>query len=157
MPMLKPDPTFYPSPRLAADAPPGKLAFVAGLNPPGGKNHDAMLVVEAIIIPIFTILYGISLFQPMLFFVVLLGTVGYAAVGTLLACMAAQTRTRDVLLPILLFPLTVPVIIAAVKATAGILFAVEWNELSPWINLLLVYDAIFIAVAMMVFEFLVEE
>ena len=46
MPLLKPDPTFYPSPRLAAEAPPEKLAFVAALNPPGGKNNDAILVVD---------------------------------------------------------------------------------------------------------------
>ncbi|HLF01902.1 MAG TPA: heme exporter protein CcmB [Anaerolineales bacterium] len=116
-----------------------------------------MLIVEAIIIPIFTILYGISLFQLMLFGVVLLGTLGYAAVGTLLACMAAHTRTRDVLLPILLFPVTIPVVIAAVKATSGILLQSEWNEIGIWINLLLVYDVIFIAVAVMVFEYLVEE
>src|SRR3990172_12258177 len=57
-----------------------------------------MLIVEAIVIPVFSILYGISLFQPMLLVVVLLGTLGYAAVGTLLAAMAVQTRTRDVML-----------------------------------------------------------
>jgi selenium-binding protein 1 len=46
MPLLKPDPTFYPSPKLASQAPPEKLAFVAGLNPPGNKNNDALLVVD---------------------------------------------------------------------------------------------------------------
>lgn len=116
-----------------------------------------MLVVEAIVIPVFSVLYGISLFHPLLFGVVLLGTLGYAAVGTLLACMAAHTRTRDVLLPILLFPVTVPVVIAAVKATTGILLQAQWSDISLWINLLLVYDAIFIAVAFMVFDYLVEE
>jgi heme exporter protein B len=116
-----------------------------------------MLVVEAITIPIFTILYGISLFQPLLFGIVLLGTLGYAAVGTLLACMTAQTRTRDLLLPILLFPVIIPVLIAAVKSTAGVLAGAAWDDLSPWLNLLLVYDTIFVAVAMMVFEYLVEE
>ncbi len=116
-----------------------------------------MLMVEAVVLPVFSVLYNISLIQPLLILVVLLGTVGYAAVGTLLACMAAQARTRDILLPILLFPVTIPVVIAAVKATSGILLQVEWSEYSIWINLLLVYDAIFIAVAMMVFEYLVEE
>ena len=46
MPLLKPDPTFYPSPRLAAQGPPEKLGFVAALNPPGGKNNDAIIVVD---------------------------------------------------------------------------------------------------------------
>lgn len=116
-----------------------------------------MLIVEAITIPVFTVLYGISLFQPLLLGVVLLGTLGYAAVGTLLACMTAQTRTRDLLLPILLFPVIVPLVIAAVRATAGILTNVEWADLSIWINLLLVYDTIFIAIALMVFDYLVED
>jgi heme exporter protein B len=116
-----------------------------------------MLIVEIIVIPVFSVLYSISLLHPLLLGVVLLGTLGYAAVGTLLACMAAHTRTRDVLLPILLFPVTIPVVIAAVKASAGILLALEWGDLAPWINLLIVYDTIFIAVAFMVFDYLVEE
>ena len=52
--------------------------------------------------------------------VVLLGSVGYIAVGTLLASMAVQTRTRDMLLPILLFPVVIPLIVAAVKASSRI-------------------------------------
>jgi heme exporter protein B len=116
-----------------------------------------MLMVEAIIIPVFTVLYGISLFHPLLFGVVLLGTLGYAAVGTLLACMAAHTRTRDLLLPVLLFPVTLPVVIAAVRATSAVLLELEWSEISVWVNLLIVYDVIFIAVAFMVFDYLLEE
>ena len=93
----------------------------------------------------------------MVLLIVLLGALGYAAVGTLLACLTAQTRTRDLLLPILLFPVIIPVLIAAVKSTAGVLAGAAWDDLSPWLNLLLVYDTIFVAVAMMVFEYLVEE
>ena len=116
-----------------------------------------MLIVEAIVIPVFSILYGISLFQPMLLVVVLLGTLGYAAVGTLLASMAVQTRTRDVMLPILLFPVAVPVIIASVKASVGILTAADWSDIALWFNMLIVYDVIFLAVATMVFDYVVEE
>lgn len=116
-----------------------------------------MLLVEAIVLPIFTVLYGISLFNFSLFGVILLGTFGYAGVGTLLACMAAQTRTRDVMLPILLFPVTVPVMLSAVRASTGILFNAEWSDIVMWVNILVVYDIIFIAVAVMVFEYLIEE
>jgi heme exporter protein B len=116
-----------------------------------------MLTVEAIVIPVFSILYNINLFRPLLLLVVLLGTFGYAVVGTLLASMAMHTRARDVMLPILLFPVAIPVIIAAVKASAGILLASDWGEIAPWINLLVVYDTIFIAIAYMVFDYLVEE
>ncbi len=116
-----------------------------------------MLIVEAIVIPVFSILYGISLFQPLLLVVVLLGTLGYAVVGTLLASMAVQTRTRDVMLPILLFPVTVPVVVASVKASVGILTAADWSDIALWFNMLIVYDVIFLAVAYMVFDYVVEE
>jgi len=116
-----------------------------------------MLLVEIVVLPVFTILYGISLFNLPLFGVILLGTFGYGGVGTLLACMAAQTRTRDVMLPILLFPVTVPVMLSAVRASTGILLNAEWSDILTWINILVVYDVIFVAVAVMVFDYLIEE
>jgi len=97
-----------------------------------------MLIVEAIVLPMYSVLYNVNLFQPGLIFVILLGSIGYTAVGTLLASMAVQARTRDVLLPILLFPVLIPLLLAAVKA-------------------MIAYDVIFIAVAFMVFDFIVEE
>ena len=121
------------------------------------SNLVFMLVVEVIVLPVYSVLYNNNLFQPGLLIVILLGSVGYVAVGTLLAAMAVQTRTRDVLLPILLFPLVVPVVIAAVKASGGILQGLEFSEISTWINLLLVYDVIFIAISFMFFEYVVEE
>lgn len=116
-----------------------------------------MLIAEAVVIPIFSVLYGVSLFQPALLAVVLLGTVGYGTVGTLLAAMAVHTRAREVMLPILLFPVVLPVVISAVKASAGLLLAAEWSEIAPWFNLLVVYDTIFLSVAVMVFDYVVEE
>jgi heme exporter protein B len=71
--------------------------------------------------------------------------------------MAVQTRTRDVLLPILLFPVIIPVFIAAVKASSGFLQGIEMAEIQPWLTLLVVYDVIFTAVAFMVFDYVVEE
>jgi len=120
-------------------------------------NLVFMFVVEAIVLPIYSILYNVNLFQPGLLLVILLGSVGYVAVGTLLASMAVQTRTRDVLLPILLFPLVIPVLIAAVKASTGILEILPMDQIRPWINLLVVYDIIFTAVAFMLFDYIVEE
>jgi heme exporter protein B len=120
-------------------------------------NLIFMLVVEIIVLPVYSILYSINLFQPGLILVILLGSIGYVAVGTLLSSMAVQTRTRDVLLPILLFPLVIPVMIAAVKASTGFLQGAQLADITPWINLLLVYDVIFVAVAFMVFDYIVEE
>lgn len=116
-----------------------------------------MLVVAAIVLPIFSILYNVNLFHPGLIAVIFLGSWGYVAVGTLLASMAVQARTRDVLLPILLFPVTIPLLVAAVKASSGYLDAAPAFEITPWLNLLVVYCVIFTAVAFMVFDYVVEE
>ncbi len=120
-------------------------------------NLIFMLIVEAIVLPVYTVLYGVNLFLPGLLLVILLGSIGYVAVGTLLSSMAVQTRTRDILLPILLFPLVIPILIAAVKASTGFLQGIAFADIQPWINLLLVYDVIFTAVAFMVFDYIVEE
>jgi heme exporter protein B len=120
-------------------------------------NLAFMLIVAIIVLPVYSLLYNISLFNPGLLLVVLLGSTGYAAVGTLLSSMAVQTRTRDVLLPVLLFPVIVPVLLAAVKASSGYLQNLPMNEIWPWLNILIAYDVIFTAISFMVFEFVVEE
>jgi heme exporter protein B len=121
------------------------------------SNFVFMLIVEAVVLPVYSVLYSINLFRPGLLLVILLGSIGYTAVGTLLAAMSVQTRTRDVLLPILLFPVIVPVLIAAVKASAGYLTDAPSNEITPWLNLLVVYDVVFTTLAYMFFEYVVEE
>ena len=120
-------------------------------------NLVFMLMVEFIVLPIYSLLYNVNLFNPGLLLVILLGSIGYVAVGTLLATMAVQARTRDILLPILLFPVVLPVILAAVKASTGFLDGSEMDVIRPWINLLIAYDIIFSAVAFMVFDYVVEE
>ena len=120
-------------------------------------NLVFMLIVEIIVLPVYSILYNTNLFNPGLLAVILLGSIGYVAVGTLLSSMAVQTRTRDILLPILLFPVALPLFIAAVKASTGFLQGLEMTEISPWLNLLIVYDLVFTAVSFMVFDYVVEE
>ncbi len=120
-------------------------------------NLIFMLIVEAIVLPIYSVLYNVNLLHPGLLVVTLLGSIGYVTVGTLLATMAVQARTRDILLPILLFPVTIPVILGAVKGSSGFLQGIPMAEITPWINLLVAYDVIFLAVAFMVFEDVVEE
>ncbi len=120
-------------------------------------NLFFMLIVEAIVLPVYSILYNTNLLNGGLIIVTLLGSIGYVSVGTLLASMAVQTRTRDVLLPILLFPVVIPVFIASVKASSGFLSHIEMAEIWPWLNLLIVYDVIFTAIAFMVFDYVVEE
>lgn len=121
------------------------------------SNLAFMLIVEIIVLPIYSVLYNVNLFHPGLLLVILLGSIGYTAVGTLLAAMSVQTRTRDILLPILLFPVVIPVLLAAVKASSGFLEGSDLADILLPINLLIAYDIIFIAVALMVFDNVVEE
>jgi heme exporter protein B len=121
------------------------------------SNLVFMLIVEAIVLPVYGVLYNTSLLDSGLLLVILLGSIGYVAVGTLLSGMAVQTRTRDVLLPVMLFPVILPVLLAAVKASGGFLQHLEMQSILPWLNILIVYDVVFTAVAFMVFDFIVEE
>jgi heme exporter protein B len=116
-----------------------------------------MLVVEALMLPVFTAFFGVNLFDVRLVLIVLLGTVGFAGVGTLLSAMTAQTRAREVLLPILLLPVVAPVLIAAVKATAGVLDGLALSDIALWLQLLAAFDIIFPAVAFMSFDYVVKE
>jgi heme exporter protein B len=120
-------------------------------------NLAFMVIMEILVLPVYSALYNVNLFQPLLLVVVALGSIGYVALGTLLSAMAVQARTRDVLLPILLFPVVLPVLISAVKASSGVLQAVPMDEIWPWLNLLIACDVIFVAAGYMVFDFVVEE
>lgn len=120
-------------------------------------NLIFMFLLEILILPVYSLLYNVNLFQPGLLLVIFLGSVGYISVGTLLSSMSMQTKTRDMLLPIILFPVTIPILLAAVKASNGYLQNLGNASITPWINLLVVYDVIFLAVSYMVFDYIVEE
>lgn len=121
------------------------------------SNLAFMLIVEAIVLPVYSVLYNVNLFRFDLLGIILLGSIGYTAVGTLLSAMSVQTRTREVLLPILLFPVAIPVLLAAVKASSSLLAGAEFSEVLTPLNILIVYDVVFIAVAFMLFDHVVEE
>ena len=121
------------------------------------SNFAFMLVVEAVVLPVYSVLYSTNLFQPGLLMVIFLGSIGYVGVGTLLATMSVQTRTRDILLSILLFPVVLPVLLPAIIASNGFLTGVELSENMFPLALLIAYDVIFISIAFMVFDNVVEE
>lgn len=121
------------------------------------SNLAFMLIVELVTLPVYSFLYNFNVFRPGFLLVVLLGSVGYAAVGTLLASMAVQTRTRDALLPILLFPVLIPLLLAVIRASSGYLQGLATADVRVWFNLIITYDVVFLAVAYMVFGYVVEE
>jgi len=120
------------------------------------SNLVFMFVCEAIILPLFVALFNLP-FRPALLAVVVLGTLGFAAVGTLFSALTVHTRAREVMLPVLLFPVVMPVIIAAVRLTAGLLDGSPWAEIMQWMRLLVGFDVIFLALCYMCFEYVVEE
>jgi len=119
-------------------------------------NLVFILAIEALMLPIFSAVFDLNLLQPGLLFTVLLGTIGFAAVGTLLSTMAVNTRAREVLLPVLLFPIILPVVLSAVKITAGMLDGQPWTDMAPWLRLLIGFDIIFATVCYMTFDYVVE-
>jgi len=121
------------------------------------SNLAFMLMMAAIILPVYSLFYNVNLFKPALVLVIFLGSLGYVSVGTLLSSMAVQARTRDILLPILLFPVVLPLLVAAVKASTVVLAGQPLGDALAYLNLMIVYDVIFIAVAFMVFDYVVEE
>ena len=115
-------------------------------------------VVEIIILPIFMVLFNLPAeVLPPLLGVIILGTIGFAGVGTLFSAIAVHTRAREVLLPILLFPVVIPVLLAAVKLTAAILDGVPFAEVRNWFSLLVAFDLIFLALSFILFDYVMEE
>lgn len=121
------------------------------------SNFLFITVMEAVTLPLFALLNNAAIpWWPLVPYVVL-GTIGFAAMGTLLSAVASSTKMREVMLPILLFPVTVPLLMAAVKLTGGALQARAFSEVSNWFSILIAYDAIFLVVSFWVFEYVVEE
>jgi len=118
-----------------------------------------MVMAEALILPLFAILYNLEIWAalPGLLLVAFLGTVGFSTIGTLLAAMTAHLRAREVMLPLLLFPLTVPVILGSVKATEALLSGGGLAEASHWVKLLCGFDVVFLVICPLAFEFVLEE
>ena len=119
-----------------------------------------LVVAELMLVPLVALLFGAPLFaRPLLLATLLLtGTVGFAAVGTLFAAMLVRSRTRDVMLPILLYPITVPVIIAGVRGTAALLQPTPDEAVAEmWVALLLCFDVVFVTLALWTFEPLMTE
>lgn len=126
-----------------------------------GKTISSALImfaVEMLTIPVFVILFNYEITNVAgLALVVILGTLGFITVGTLLSALTVNTRTREIMLPILLLPLVIPVIIPAVMATGRILTGGNIGDILSELRLLVVYDLIFFVVGHLIFEYTIQE
>ena len=117
-----------------------------------------MLVVEAIVLALFTLFFNVDLGPalPGLALVIVLGTLGIAAVGALFAAMTAQVRTRELLFPVLLLPVLVPVLLGTVKATEALLLREPLASVAHWWQLLVAADVVYVVAGLLTFDVLLE-
>jgi len=122
------------------------------------RNLLLMLVVEAILVVLFGFFFNLDLggVLPALAVVIVLGTVAFAAVGTLFAAMTAQVRARELLFPVLLLPVQAPVLLATVKATEAVLLGEPLGSVAHWLKLLAAADVVYVAVGVLTFDFVLE-
>jgi len=120
-------------------------------------NLSFMLIVAIIVLPILFILFNLPIFRPELVLIVVLATIGFASVGTLFSALAVNTKAREIMLPMLFFPIVTPVIIAAVKASGIVLQGGSLSNLSIWLQVMAAFDIIFLVVSSLVFQFIIEE
>jgi heme exporter protein B len=116
-----------------------------------------ILVMEAFLLPLMVIFFNTNFISLPLLLILFLGTLGFAAVGTVFSGLAVNTRTREVLLPVLLFPVMLPVLMAGIRATIGFMEGETLAAMMKWVNLLIFFDIMYLVVAYLTFDFVVEE
>ncbi len=123
------------------------------------SNLIFLLVMELFILPLFMIFFNIDLisFLGPLLVVIFMGTLGFCAIGTLLSSLSSNLKTREIMLPILLYPLIVPVVIAVVRMTGQILGGESLGSMMNWVGLTLAFDIIFIGVSILTIDHILEE
>ncbi|HVO25769.1 MAG TPA: heme exporter protein CcmB [Candidatus Margulisiibacteriota bacterium] len=122
-------------------------------------NFLFMIMAQVVIVPIFIFFFNLPVAVGLggVFLSLALGLLGFAAIGTLFAAISVRTRAREVMLPLLLLPLAVPIFIAGVKVSGHMLAGKALAEVTPWLNLMGGFDVIFLVVGWLVFEYAVEE
>ncbi len=121
-------------------------------------SFSLMALLEVLVLPLFGILFRLDLWRhlPDLLLYTLLGTLGFCVVGVLFAAMTLQARARALLLPVLLFPLMIPVVLGTVRTLQIILGAGPASDLAPWFRLLVGFDLIFVTAGFLLLEWVLE-
>lgn len=123
------------------------------------SNLIFLLIMEAFILPLFMIFFNVDLLSHLgpLLVVILMGTLGFCAIGTLLSSLSSNLKTREIMLPILLYPVIVPVVIAVVRMTSQLLAGEPLSSMMNWVGLTLAFDIIFMGVSIMTIDHILEE
>jgi len=121
-------------------------------------NWLQLTILGVALVPVMVVLYDAGTMRlPLLLLVIILGTAGLSAPGTLYAAMTAQLQAKQTLLPLLLFPLIVPALLASVKATSLVILGDPMGELKPWLVLLLAFDLIYWSICGLLYSRVVDE
>ncbi|MFQ5450190.1 MAG: heme exporter protein CcmB [Nitrospinaceae bacterium] len=123
------------------------------------SNLVFLLIMEAFILPLFMIFFNVDLLPHLLplLLVIFMGTLGFCAIGTLLSSLSSNLKTREIMLPILLYPLIIPVAIGAVRMTSQLLAGKALSTMMNWIGLVLCFDIIYIGVSILTIDHILEE
>lgn len=123
------------------------------------SNLAFVLLVLVVVVPIAAILFDLAVVTPFfgLVTVLLLGTFGFVTLGTFYAAMASRSRAREVLLPLLLFPMLIPLLVGSVEATSALLQGDAMGHSIAWLKLLVAFDIIFFVASLFAFEYVIED
>ena len=123
------------------------------------SNLAFLFIMEAFLLPPFMIFFNVDLLPHLgpLLLVIFLGTLGFCAIGTLLSSLSSNLKTREIMLPILLYPLMVPVVIGAVRMTGQVLLGEELSAMMKWVGLILCFDILYIGVSILTIDHILEE
>ena len=116
------------------------------------------LMLEAILVVVFIVFFNKPFWRPPVLLILVLGTIGYIAAGVLVTSMTIQTRSREVLLPVLLLPLSLPLVLAAATAVAAYMFPQqpEWSEVQSPVYLVIAYDLLMVSVGLLTYHYVIE-
>jgi heme exporter protein B len=120
------------------------------------SNLLFIIIVQAVSLPVFAAIYDLPALRPTVLALAVLGAIGFSGLGTLFSAVASSSNSREILMPLLLFPLAIPVVIATVRATT-LVFQGQMGDAWPWFNLLAAFDVIFVTLSYVVFDLVLED
>jgi heme exporter protein B len=120
-------------------------------------NFLFLAIAQAIVIPVFAVLFNLVVFRPEMLVISLLATLGFSAVGTVFAAMSVRVRAREIMLPMLFLPTVAPLLLASIEATSDLVNGQSWGEMAQWLQLAAGFDVLFLVVSAIVFQFILED